>query len=252
MQLEHIKSYWNLRAEGFSLSNIEQLRSDAKQPWLEALRRFAPRPGPLRCLDVGCGPGFLAILLAKDGHEVHAVDYSENMIEQAVRNAEAERADIAFERMDAQRLAFEEASFDFVVTRNLSWNLELPEQAYAEWLRVLKPGGRLLNFDGNHFLHHYDTAYRAYRESGAYVDPHKKEQLQGVDLSIIDRISKDLPLSRVERPAWDAAYFERAGATIVASETERQTFTDSSGEERTIVPRFMICAEKPERSGGEA
>ena len=34
-----------------------------------------------------------------------------------------------------------------IVSRNLTWNLPHPEMAYKEWLRVLKKGGRLLNFD---------------------------------------------------------------------------------------------------------
>lgn len=40
--------------------------------------------------------------------------------------------------MDASHLAFADETFDAVVSRNLTWNLEDPEQAYKEWMRVLK------------------------------------------------------------------------------------------------------------------
>ena len=49
--------------------------------------------------------------------------------------------------MDAQKLDFEDNTFDVVISRNLTWNLEHPDVAYREWVRVLKVGGRLLNFD---------------------------------------------------------------------------------------------------------
>ena len=52
-------------------------------------------------------------------------------------------------KMDAQNLDFKPESFDIIVSRNLTWNLEKPQQAYSEWLKVLKPNGTLLIFDAN-------------------------------------------------------------------------------------------------------
>ena len=40
--------------------------------------------------------------------------------------------------MDVQELTFDDESFDFVITRNVTWNLEKPKQAYQEIYRVLK------------------------------------------------------------------------------------------------------------------
>ena len=51
------------------------------------------------------------------------------LIETDIYNAE-------FIRADAQRLPFADTSFDAVVSRNLVWNLENPEAAYKEWLRI--------------------------------------------------------------------------------------------------------------------
>lgn len=51
-------------------------------------------------------------------------------------------------RGDVQNLEnIQDGSFDVIVTRNLTWNLEEPQKAYQEWCRVLKKGGILLNFD---------------------------------------------------------------------------------------------------------
>lgn len=43
--------------------------------------------------------------------------------------------------MDVQNLAFQDETFDLVITRNVTWNLEKPVQAYKEILRVLKIKG---------------------------------------------------------------------------------------------------------------
>ena len=51
--------------------------------------------------------------------------------------------------IDGSKLDFEDNTFDVVISRNLTWNLEHPDVAYREWVRVLKAGGRLLNFDAN-------------------------------------------------------------------------------------------------------
>lgn len=70
-----------------------------------------------------------------------AVDYTEDMLEKAKENTKEYQSQIEFYRMDAQNLEFENNQFDVVISRNLTWNLENPVQAYKEWFRVLKTGG---------------------------------------------------------------------------------------------------------------
>ena len=55
---------------------------------------------------MGTGPGFFAILLAKEGYDVTAVDYTEAMLSQARKNAGGLADRIHFFRMDAQKLDF--------------------------------------------------------------------------------------------------------------------------------------------------
>ena len=55
--------------------------------------------------------------------------------------------DIEVLQMDAQNLDFEDDTFDLIVTRNVTWVMEQPTKACSEWIRVLQPGGRMINFD---------------------------------------------------------------------------------------------------------
>lgn len=43
----------------------------------------------------------------------------------------------------------------------MTWNLPRPDLAYKEWLRVLKPGGRLYNFDADWYGHLYNEEKRS-------------------------------------------------------------------------------------------
>ena len=51
---------------------------------------------------------------------------------------------------DAEKLDFADESFDVVISRNLTWTLPHPIDAYQEWMRVLKKGGVLINFDAEY------------------------------------------------------------------------------------------------------
>ena len=142
--LDRIQVYWNKRASSYS----EGLFADETiGRWRRALRENLPKCRVRKVLDIGTGPGFFASVLSMEGYEVTAVDYSPGMLEQARENADDHGAVVRFMQMDAQKLDFPDNTFDAVVSRNLTWNLEDPAMAYAEWLRVLRPGGILLNFD---------------------------------------------------------------------------------------------------------
>ena len=102
---------------------------------------------------------------------MNAVDYTEAMLEEAKKNAGAFTQKITYCQMDASHLAFVDETFDAVVSRNLTWNLENPDEAYKEWKRVLKPGGQLLNFDANWYGHLFDAEKRReYEEDRKHVE----------------------------------------------------------------------------------
>ena len=105
--LEQIRQYWNSRAEGYTLSNREELEDEHRIfLWEQQIRRALNGRICRHVLDVGCGPGFFSVLLARLGYEVTAVDYTENMLAEARKNAAHYGVDIDFRRMDAQKLDF--------------------------------------------------------------------------------------------------------------------------------------------------
>ena len=171
--LSEIESYWTTRAEGYSEVNHKELNGMQKGAWLEVLKGQFPEKAKdeIKILDIGTGPGFFPVILAEAGYKVTAVDYTQEMLDTAKKNAGNLCERISFYKMDAQNLEFEDDVFDVVISRNLTWNLKDPKRAYEEWCRVLKPGGKLLNFDANWYGYLYDEYDNLFRS--LYDKPEK-------------------------------------------------------------------------------
>jgi len=125
---------WDAVAEGYR-DFLVPLTSRLVEPLLDAA---GVGPGT-RVLDVATGPGPVAARAAERGAHAVGVDLAPGMIALAARlhpNAE-------FIVADAERLPFPDDSFDAVVAGLAVLHLARPEQALAEWARVLRPGGRL-------------------------------------------------------------------------------------------------------------
>ena len=113
--LEGLQKYWNYRANSYSKSNIEELNNFKRDAWLKILLENAPKKEKLRVLDMGAGPGFFSILMSLAGHEVTAVDVTEEMLENAKHNAKHFDLDMNFVQIDGVNLPFEDNSFDFII-----------------------------------------------------------------------------------------------------------------------------------------
>lgn len=114
--------------------------------WLKLLRRLVGAI-PLDAVDVGTGTGFLALLLAELGHRVRGVDLTPEMLEFARRGAAARGLAAVFQQGRADALPVEDASADLVVSRHVLWTMPDPRAAVTDWVRVTRPGGRVLWFD---------------------------------------------------------------------------------------------------------
>jgi SAM-dependent methyltransferase len=240
--LSKINDYWSLRAEGFSLQTRAHLMSQDQDKWLEPIRPFLPSvEKSAETLDVGCGPGLLSVLLAKEGRKVTGLDYSEKMLERARENAHEAKVKIKLVQGDAQNPPFPHKAFDLIVTRNLTWTLTQPIRAYVAWKKILKPGGVLINLDGNHYRYLYDPDYKAERERPDFNDGHDPKYLLGVDTSIMTEIAKKLPLGQEDRPQWDVDVLVDLGATELSLSLERVNFTAQDGREISIVKNFIIA-----------
>jgi len=248
--LKEVENYWDGRSEGYSEVNVAELNSYKMDVWKGLINRYKPNVigRKLKVLDIGTGPGFFAIAMASCGYDVTAVDYTDAMLYRAKKNAGVLKNSINFIQMDAQALDFEDNNFDLIVTRNLTWNLEKPDQAYKEWHRVLVPGGRLLNFDANWYLHLFDETKKS-----EYEEDRMNSQKQGVkdhyvhtDTAVMEEIAKNLPLSRTMRPQWDAAVLINTGfkKVMVEQDIGERVWDNEEQINYASTPMFMIFAEK--------
>jgi ubiquinone/menaquinone biosynthesis C-methylase UbiE len=119
--------------------------------WKVMLDKAGLKPGD-RVLDVGCGPGSLA-LKAKErvgqAGEVIGIDASPEMIEVAQEKVQRASVQIDFRVEVVERLPFPDNSFDAVLSSLMMHHLpdDVKRQGLAEIRRVLKPGGCLVIVD---------------------------------------------------------------------------------------------------------
>ena len=224
--LEEIQYYWNHRYTGYSKVNQKELEGIQRERWKKQFKRLLPENQNLKVLDIGTGPGFFTIILEELGYSnITGVDYSYKMLEVARENIQTygkENSSIQLIQMDAQNLEFEPESFDIIVSRNLTWNLQNPQQAYSEWLRVLKPNGALFIFDASwySFLQNeqLEKEFEAKRQQAIEEKLEDYWQGEGVDEEKMSWIVQQLPLTYQQRPQWDIDYF--SSQEDVSVETE--------------------------------
>lgn len=97
-------------------------------------------------VDVGSGAGMDSIIAARAVGEtgrVIGVDMTDDMLDRANRSAEVARADnVEFRKGYAEELPIRDESADLVISNGVLNLVPDKAAAYAEILRVLKPGGR--------------------------------------------------------------------------------------------------------------
>jgi SAM-dependent methyltransferase len=142
-----ITAFWNTRGQEYDQQPRHGiLHAREHQAWLDILKPLFP-PAPAEVLDVGCGTGVLSVLLAELGHRVTGTDLAEGMLATARQKAVGVNPAPVFQIGDAIEPSFPPASFDVVTNRHLLWTLLDPARAFANWLRLLRPGGRLVAID---------------------------------------------------------------------------------------------------------
>jgi sterol 24-C-methyltransferase len=116
---------------------------------LEALRC----PEGAKVLDAGCGVGHVALYMAQNGgFHVDCIDLTQHHVKKAAQNIRLAGADeqVSVRVGDYHDLhAFEDSSFDGIYTMETLVHSTNPRKVLQEFLRVLKPGGRLA-------MHEYD------------------------------------------------------------------------------------------------
>ncbi|HEY1517689.1 MAG TPA: class I SAM-dependent methyltransferase [Solirubrobacteraceae bacterium] len=110
------------------------------------LGRAALERGFERSLEVGAGTGYFSLNLLRAGvvREATCTDISPGMVRTLATNAERLGLPVKVLRADAESLPFADRSFDLVLGHAVLHHLPDLERAFAEFHRVLRPGGRIV------------------------------------------------------------------------------------------------------------
>jgi ubiquinone/menaquinone biosynthesis C-methylase UbiE len=243
---QKIIGYWNSGAARYNRGIEPFLKSEAGTKGWKTL--FSEHLGskPLKLLDVGTGPGSISVLLAVMGHEVTAVDLSEVMLRLARKNADSCGVEVDLRKGDAEKLTFNDNTFDAVVNRWVLWTVTDPNAALGEWSRVLKPGGRLCIIDGNWYSGKKTPVQKIWKHgSRLYTSiTERRNAWKGIDPEVID----DLWSTHATRPADDITLFQEAGLSDVQVFMDVNERVMSTGEYLRgghWGPTFLVTGVKP-------
>jgi SAM-dependent methyltransferase len=139
IQPHNLKTAATWNAGGEHYDKISQTIADSIE---HCVIRLAPRSGE-RVLDVATGTGWTARRVAARGAAVTGVDLGADLIEAARAAAAEVRLPIDFRVGDAEKLPFEDQSFDAVISTCGVMFVRDPQAAAAELARVCRKGGRL-------------------------------------------------------------------------------------------------------------
>ena len=133
----HYDSKWGIY---FGEMGARQVRAKVRKALGRAPERFA------RTLEIGSGTGYFTLNLLRDGliGEATCSDISPGMLSVLSANAQRLGLDVQTAPADAERLPFKDESFDLVLGHAVLHHIPDLPLAFAEFERVLAPGGTLL------------------------------------------------------------------------------------------------------------
>ncbi len=113
--------------------------------WARALGHLLP---PLDVADLGCGEGYLTLETARWARSVIGIDRSDEVLERARALAARRRVtNVQWKKGELTRLPLRDTSIDVTLLSQSLHHAADPEDALAEAVRVLRPGGRVLLLD---------------------------------------------------------------------------------------------------------
>lgn len=142
------------------------LDAQRSMPFIQRYKQYVREllnlhPG-LHVLDAGTGTGEDAQEIAKlvtPGGQVVGLDMSQIMIDEAKRRVQDSSLPLRFVQGDIQHLPFENDTFDRCYADRIFIHLPDPHLAFAELVRVTKPGGKILIAEGDHETQVLDSSY---------------------------------------------------------------------------------------------
>ncbi len=248
---DEIRDYWSKRSETFDLAFGHRIPPGPEfAAWQQPVRAFLGEE-PLHVLELACGTGEVTRLIHDLGHDVTALDFSEAMLAVS-RKKHTGKPRLRFLLADAENTMEPDERYDAIVCRHLVWTLTEPQATLGEWFRLLKPGGKLLVFDGDWAKPTTvgRLASLAIRGIDRVIGPDNH-----YDGALSDRhaaIMQDLPFGSgltVETllPMLKAAGFgtiERQSHRPIAA-AQRRTANLRNCLRTFVYRRFIVCARKP-------
>jgi len=123
----------------------------------KVLEKVDPQSGE-KILDIAAGTGTSSMALKLPGVEVVAADFSKGMLAEGKKRY----PELEFVFADAMKLPFKNNEFDVVTMSFGLRNVQDRDKALGEFLRVLKPAGRLVICEFSHVPGLLGVFYRAY------------------------------------------------------------------------------------------
>jgi ubiquinone/menaquinone biosynthesis C-methylase UbiE len=120
---------------------VERQRYEEYGPWMPAVMEFDSFAGK-RLLEVGCGMGTDLLQFARGGASVTGVDVTPRSVEISREHFRVYDMKADFSLADAERLPFEDKSFDVFYSNGVLHHTPETQATVQEAHRVLKPGGR--------------------------------------------------------------------------------------------------------------
>jgi len=189
--LQNIRAQFTKQADAYT-----RMAQTTDEGGLAALVMLTGAGERHRVLDVACGPGFLTMAFARQCGAAVGVDATEEMLSRA--RAEVRRRgldNVEFRAADAERLPFDDASFDIVSCRAAFHHFLRPQRVVAEMKRVARRDGRLLIAD---MLTSEDTSKALYHNNiERLCDP---THARALSASEFERLFADAGLRVVLRP----------------------------------------------------
>ncbi|MDQ6961890.1 MAG: methyltransferase domain-containing protein [Mariprofundaceae bacterium] len=130
---------WDLVAEGYATTTMPMFR-----PYAEVAIESLGVSATGKVLDVACGPGTATLLLAKKACEVHAIDFSAEMLAILDEKIKIEKhLNIYPQFGDGQAMPFKDESFDAAVS--MFGLMFFPDRykGFSELYRILRAHGRI-------------------------------------------------------------------------------------------------------------
>jgi ubiquinone/menaquinone biosynthesis C-methylase UbiE len=164
-ELGAVEEFWGIEACGTNFVEVNKYTREFFEHYREFRYRtewHIPEVVPFsetrgkRVLEIGCGNGADGTLFASNGAEYVGVDLTLEAVNATAAHFKSVGLYGHFQQENAERLSFDNASFDFVYSHGVLHHTAVPQRAFDEVYRVLKPGGRavIMLYHRNSFNYH--------------------------------------------------------------------------------------------------